>query len=417
MAMIAIFWTAAALLLYTYAGYPLWIFLRALARPRPWRRAPVFPTVSVILVVHNGAGVLQAKIDHLLTLDYPPERLELIAVSDGSTDATAQILRRNRLVHSIIFPKRVGKCAALNAGMRRASGEILVFEDIRPAHDSAALRSLVSNFADPQVGCAAGEVVLHEDGHEPSARAVGRLYWRYEQWIRRNESLLDSVTGVYGGFYAVRRKLAARLPDSAVLDDVLQPLAVIRQGYRAVVDVHARVQDVWPRRLRAEFQRKARTLAGNFQLLQLVPWSLTSENRLRFAFVSHKLLRLLGPALLVILAGASAELAARSRGYAALAAAQLLFYLAALCGARLRLPGITRLAAAARAFCMMNLAVVAGFYKFLATRGPLWSIWNPTPPLAPSSARRPNPNAPPAKVPESIFMGTSAVQPADEGAN
>ena len=169
----AIFWTAAALLVYTYAGYPLWIFLRALVRPRPWRRAPVFPTVSVILVVHNGAAGLQPKIDQLLDARLPARtpradcRVRRLDRPDRADPAAEPPGAR----HS--SPNRVGKCAALNAAMLRATGEILVFEDIRPAHDSAALRSLVSNFADPQVGCAAGEVILREDGHEPSARAVG----------------------------------------------------------------------------------------------------------------------------------------------------------------------------------------------------------------------------------------------------
>ena len=143
---------------------------------------------------------------------------------------------------------------------------------------------------------------------------MGSLYWRYEQWIRRSESRADSTVGVYGGFYAIRRRLASRLPEAAVLDDMLQPLGVIRQGYRVVVDSRARVHDVWPRTLRGEFQRKARTLAGNFQLLRLAPWVVSGENRLRFTFISHKLLRLTTPALLVALAAASAALAARSTG-------------------------------------------------------------------------------------------------------
>ena len=108
------------------------------------------------------------------------------------------------------------------------------------------------------------------------------LYWRYEQWIRNCESQVDSPLGVYGGFYAVRRALIRPLPESTILDDMLQPLSVIRQGYRSVIDSRARVYDVWPKSLQAEFNRKVRTLAGNFQLLQLAPWILSSENRLRF---------------------------------------------------------------------------------------------------------------------------------------
>jgi cellulose synthase/poly-beta-1,6-N-acetylglucosamine synthase-like glycosyltransferase len=339
------------------------------------------PTVSVILAVHNGSALLLQKIEQLLSLDYPPGRIEFIVVSDGSTDGTNRILRGNRLVRSIICPERRGKAAALNVGMQSATGEILLFLDIRPRLESASLQLLMSNFADPNVGCVAGEVVLIDDGHDQVTKAVGSLYWRYEQWIRNCESKVDSPVGVYGGFYAVRRELVCTLPEDTVLDDMLQPLSIIRQGYRSVFDARAVVYDVWPRSFKDEFSRKVRTLAGNFQLLQLAPWLLTRENRVRFELVSHKLLRLLVPVLLGILLGTSAMLAIRSRLYGALLATQLVIYMIAAMGAWCGLPIVVRIAGVARAFCMINLAAVLGFYKFLFTRGPLWSIWFPTTPF------------------------------------
>jgi cellulose synthase/poly-beta-1,6-N-acetylglucosamine synthase-like glycosyltransferase len=339
------------------------------------------PTVSVILAVHNGSALLLQKIEQLLSLDYPPGRIEFIVVSDGSTDGTNRILRGNRLVRSIICPERRGKAAALNVGMQSATGEILLFLDIRPRLESASLQLLMSNFADPNVGCVAGEVVLIDDGHDQVTKAVGSLYWRYEQWIRNCESKVDSPVGVYGGFYAVRRELVCTLPEDTVLDDMLQPLSIIRQGYRSVLDARAVVYDVWPRSFKDEFGRKVRTLAGNFQLLQLAPWLLTRENRVRFELVSHKLLRLLVPVLLGILLGTSAMLAIRSRLYGALLATQLVIYMIAAMGAWCGLPIVVRIAGVARAFCMINLAAVLGFYKFLFTRGPLWSIWIPTTPF------------------------------------
>lgn len=376
------FWCAASLILYAYAGYPFWIYLRSRLHPQPARQEPIIPSVSIILVVRNGASLLRRKVDHLLSLDYPRDRMEIVIVSDGSTDGTDDILKEltDPVLIPIHYSEHRGKAAALNMGMQRATGEILLFCDIRPRMERDALQLLLSNFADPHVGCVTGELVLLENGHDPAAKAVGNLYWRYEQWIRNCEAKVDSPLGVYGGFYAVRRKLARPLPEGAILDDMLQPLSVIRQGYRSVLDVRARVYDVWPKSLRGEFQRKVRTLAGNFQLLQLAPWLLLPENRLRFELISHKLLRLFVPILLITLLISSALLASRSLLYAGALGAQILVYMLAALGTGRTIPVLTRVAAPASAFCMLNAAVVVGFYKFLFTRGPLWKIWTPTGP-------------------------------------
>jgi poly-beta-1,6-N-acetyl-D-glucosamine synthase len=378
--LICVFWCAASLTLYTYLGYPFWIYLRSRFWPRPWRRAPMLPSVSVILVVHNCAALLSRRIDQLLSLEYPRDRIEFIVVSDGSTDDTNSILSaiNDPLVRSIIVQERRGKAAALNVGMQSATGEILLFLDIRPSFRTTSLQFLVSNFADPEVGCVTGELVLCDDGHDSVTKAVGSLYWRYEQWIRKCESQVDSPLGVYGGFYAVRRELTRPLPEETILDDMLQPLSVIRQGYRSVIDVRARVYDVWPKSCHVEFSRKVRTLAGLFQLLQLAPWLLSRENRVRFEFVSHRLLRLLVPVLLVVLLSTSAMLAMRTRLYAVALAAQLVLYMIAALRPGRGIPILERIASAASAFCMLNVAVVVGFYRFLFTHGPLWKIWIPT---------------------------------------
>jgi glycosyltransferase involved in cell wall biosynthesis len=371
------FWFATCLLLYTYAGYPLWMYLRSRLQPRPQRQGPILPTVSIILAVHNGAALLRQKVAQLLSLDYPQDRLEIEIVSDGSTDGTDDILKeiQDPRVRCFRCPVHAGKAAALNIGIESATGEILLFLDIRPWIESDALQLLISNFEDPAVGCVAGELVLRDDGHDAGAKAVGGLYWRYEQWIRNCEAKVDSPLGVYGGFYAIRRKLASALPVGIILDDMLQPLSVIRQGYRSVLDLRARVYDVWPKSLRGEFHRKVRTLAGNFQLIQLAPWLLSRQNRLRFELISHKLMRLLVPILLAIILASSALLANGSRFYEGVSTAQIVFYALAALGSWRGIPILARIAAPASAFCMLNAAVVMGFYKFLFTRGPLWKIW------------------------------------------
>jgi cellulose synthase/poly-beta-1,6-N-acetylglucosamine synthase-like glycosyltransferase len=382
------FWCAVGLLLYTYVGYPLWIYLRSRLYPRPSRQEAILPTVSIILAVHNGAALLRQKVDHLLSLDYPLDRMEIEIVSDGSTDGTDDILKdfHDPHVRFIRCSKHCGKAAALNLGIERATGEIILFIDIRPWMEKNALKLLLSNFADPRVGCVAGDLVLRNDGHDAGAKAIGGLYWKYEQWIRNCEATVDSPIGVYGGFYAIRRRLARKLPEGTILDDMLQPLSVIRQGYRSVLDLRARVYDIWPKNLSGEFRRKVRTLAGNFQLLQLAPWLLTRQNRLRFELISHKLLRLLVPILLLILLITSALLSSHGLLYASALSAQIAFYVLAALGAVLGIPVLVRIAAPASAFCVLNAAVVVGFYKFLFTRGPLWKIWTSGTPASVTAA-------------------------------
>ena len=262
----------------------------------------------------------------------------------------------------------------MNAGVSQASADVILFVDIRPEIAPGAIQHLVSNFADPKVGCVAGELILGTRGHDAASAAVGGVYWKYEQWIRACEAASDSPVGVYGGFYAIRRHLAVPQPDGMILDDMFQPLSIVRQGYRSVLDSNAQVYDTWPMKVGGEFQRKVRTLAGNFQLIQLAPWTLTPQNRVFLQLVSHKLMRLVAPYFLVSLLVSSLALSGGSPAYAAFAAVQILAWAVAIVGLRYRIPLLYRLAAPASALLVLNAAAVVGLYKFLFTQGPLWKI-------------------------------------------
>jgi glycosyltransferase involved in cell wall biosynthesis len=321
--------------------------------------------------------LLPRKIQHLLGLDYPNIR-EIIIVSDGSTDGTAESLAQLQQpsLIGIVLEEHCGKAVAVNAGVARATGDIVLFVDIRPEIAPGAIQKLVSNFADPKVGCVAGELILLQEDHDAVSAAVGGLYWSYEKWIRTCESIYDSPVGVYGGFYAVRRELAVAQPAGMILDDMFQPLSIIRQGFRSVLDAHAYVYDKWPKKVAGEFQRKVRTLAGNFQLIRLAPWVLTTQNRVLFQLVSHKVMRLIAPYLMVLLLVSLLSLSRYSYLYAALAALQVLTLAIAIAGLCLRIPVLDRIASPLSALLVLNAAAVAGFYKFLFTPGPLWKIWN-----------------------------------------
>lgn len=378
--MSTLWWLSLAVVLYTYAGYPLLIALLARLRPRPWLQAPLRTSVSVLMAVHNGDALLPWKLDHLLSLE-PDLIEEIIVVSDGSTDRTNAILKsaQDPRIRSIILPEQVGKASALNHGIAIARGEIVLFVDIRPRIESGAVAALVSNFADPTVGCAAGELLVQQSqAHDATAASVGGLYWRYEQGIRNCEAAFDSPVGVYGGFYAARRSLVQPAPAGLILDDMFQPLAIIRQGYRSIVDRSAVVVDTWPARTGDEFNRKVRTLAGNFQLIARAPWILSLRNRVLFQLVSHKLLRLAVPWFLLLMLLTASVLAMHSTVWAVVAVLQICAVALAALSLRAKLPVVQRIAAPAGALLVLNAAAVVGLYRALFTTGPLWKIWRPT---------------------------------------
>jgi len=373
---VSLFWFSAAVIAYAYFGYPVWIYLLSRLCPHKWKQAEIYPSVSIILAVHNGADLLRKKINHLLSLDYPEELVEVVVVSDGSDDGTEQIL--GELAHSrlvvVICPEHRGKANALNHAISRATGEILVFVDIRPKLEKSALRQILSNFADPTVGCVAGELRLRIADHDAGTEAVSSLYWRYEQGIRKSEAMVDSPVGVYGGFYAVRRELATAIPEGLILDDMYQPLCIVRRGFRSVIDDRARVWDIWPKTSAAEFERKVRTLAGNYQLVQKTPWLLGRTNRLRFQLISHKLTRLVVPFLLVILMLSSCLLRT-SQPYTGFLMGQVVFYALAIVGLAWDTRVLRRIAGPASAFVLLNAAAVMALFMFLFRPDSLLGLW------------------------------------------
>jgi biofilm PGA synthesis N-glycosyltransferase PgaC len=321
------FWASALVVVYTYAGYPLWLWLRGWLHPWPVLRGMCEPPLSVVMVVRNEEATVARKIGNLLELDYPADRLEILIVSDGSTDGTNAILAeqmrdpRVRVVHN---QRARGKAAGLNTGIGVARGEIVVFTDVRQTLERGAVRLLLENFADPSVGAVSGELMLGDPAAGETNRGLG-LYWRVEKRVREWEAKSGSVIGVTGALYAARRELLPTLPDDTILDDVFIPMSVLRGGHRVLFDPRARAWDVADMGRNREFARKVRTLNGNYQLVQLAPWLLTKANPARFEFVSHKLMRLISPFALAGMLVASAFLLRPL--YRVAFALQLAFYL------------------------------------------------------------------------------------------
>ncbi|MGD0793007.1 MAG: glycosyltransferase family 2 protein [Terriglobales bacterium] len=378
-----VFWFAAVLVGYSYLGYPAWLWLRSRWSPRPVRRGFVessaAPAVSAVMVVRNEETVIARKLENLLALDYPQAKLDVVVVSDGSSDRTPAILAdyardprvRNR-VRTLMKPASQGKAAGLNDAIKLASGEVLLFTDARQQIETGALRLLIENFADPDVGAASGQLMLGDPTSGETGKGMG-LYWRIEKRIRELESASGSVAGATGAIYCARRRLldTSPLPEGTILDDVLLPMQIVRQGSRVIFDSRARAWDSPDLGEGREFSRKVRTLSGNYQLLQLAPWLLSSQNAIRFEFVSHKLSRLAVPFALLALLIASMFLPQPL--YRAALGAQLAFYalsLAALAG--VKIGPLSRIADPARTFVVLNSAAMVAFINFVRGRKAVW---------------------------------------------
>ena len=365
---------SATLIAYTYLGYPLWLWIRSRWCRQPVRSGPYIPFLSIIMIVRNEEKVLPRKLRNLLDLNYPDESLEIVMVSDGSTDSTNQILSEhtaNPRIRVILNPQQQGKAAGLNAAMSSVRGEIVVFTDARQQIEPDAIRVLVENFADPEIGCASGELMLGDPETGEAEQGMG-VYWRIEKAVRELESAVGSVVGATGAIYGVRRKLLVNVPDEAILDDVYIPMHVVRRGARVIFDPRARAWDSPDQGTAREFTRKVRTLSGNYQLLQLAPWLLTSANPLRFQFVSHKVLRLVVPfALLATLLASFLTPGVFYRGAVIL---QLAFYTLSFLGLAhfLRRGPLARVADAARTFVLLNTAAAVAFANFAAGRKVAW---------------------------------------------
>jgi biofilm PGA synthesis N-glycosyltransferase PgaC len=362
---------ALLLLLYTYVGYPLVLrvlaYFAAAQQSRAGTPDDALPTVSVLISVHNGAAFLPRKIESLLAQDYPPEKMEILIYSDGSTDDTVAVARalaatpaadgRIRVVDNA---ERRGKPSGLNALCALAQGDLLLLNDVRQPFAPCAVRELAKAMTDPAVGCATGNLVLTGD-------AGSGIYWRYENWIRQQESRFRGVVGMTGPIAMVRRVDSLRLPEDVILDDVWIPMQLALGGKRVTYVPAATAYDTAFDDER-EFSRKVRTLAGNYQLFARMPALLAPfRNPIWFETISHKVLRLAAPWLLVGLAassGAPLLPAASSEGLMhLLVVGQFIFYAAAALGQR-----AGRIGGAARTFVVLNAAALVGLWGFVSGR-------------------------------------------------
>jgi biofilm PGA synthesis N-glycosyltransferase PgaC len=375
-----LFWISIASLFYTYAGYPVTVWLLGRLRNLRVSKADITPRISIVIACHNEASNIAARIKNLLESDYPADLLEIIIVSDGSTDFTPDIARRcaSNRAQVIAYDLRKGKATALNIGSEAASGEVIIFADARQWFEADAIKVLVSNFADPRVGAVSGELLLDGNAGASVSEGVG-LYWKYEKWIRKSESRFNSVIGATGAIYGIRRKLWQPLPQETILDDVCAPMRIALAGNRVVFEEKARAHDKAADSAGREFSRKVRTLTGNYQICQLMPRLLLPTNVLIFQFYSHKLMRLAAPIFFLILLASNLAIVALPQNaegslfYSASLAAQIIFYAGVMAGGYLlKRNRKARLLSFAYVFSVMNAAALVGLFYFILGKRDVW---------------------------------------------
>ena len=369
-----LFWTSLALLAYPYVIYPalLVAFNRLIGRRPHAADAAFTPAVTVILPVHNEARRIEAKIANLLQLDYPHSKMQVLVIGDACTDDTLERAQRrgSGVVETIALTERAGKAAGLNAGLARATGELLVFTDAAIMLERQSLRALVGHFSDPAIACVSGEDYI--EGAETEG-----LYGRLELLLRREEAQLHSIAGASGCFYAQRRDCCPPFKPG-MAPDFLSVLVAVTAGKRALAEPLARGSMTATSNQRAEFDRKVRTflrgitaLLGNAHLLNPLRYP-------AFGFIlwSHKLMRWLAPLPMIGCLVAAAALADEPL-YLAAFIAQLAAYGAAIAGllapALAARVGLVRLAAF---FLLVNLAALLAFAQWFAGRRV--EVWTPT---------------------------------------
>src|ERR671923_284987 len=363
-----VFWLALGLLVWTHLGYALAAALAALVHRRRIAKRDVTPRVSIVIAAHDEEDVIERRVRNLLELDYPADRLEVVVASDASNDRTDELVEalaeRDGRVRLVRCP-RGGKVAAQNRGVRESSGEVIAFSDANASWERDALRTLVQSFADPAVGYVTGRATYEA----PDGTNREGAYWRFELWVREQESRLGSVTAGNGPIYAVRRADWVDV-EPWCGHDLGLPYLMVRRGRRAVYEPAAVSVEKPSRDLEDEYRRKVRMLRGAWVHV-FTGGMLRGVGPLYFAeLFSHRLLRYASGLLHVVLFLSSLALVAEGWIYRVALGAQLLWLLLAAAGRlRLPIPG----AGLAYYYLLVTWATLAGLARYVRFGPPL--LW------------------------------------------
>jgi len=390
-----LFWFSVICVLYTYIGYPFILMVIVFVKDKlfslfskystlhtglnSFNPAPhmlptgFYPSVSIIIAAYNEDNVIRDKIEKILNLDYPPDKLEIIVASDASTDKTDDIVKEftSRGVILVRQKTRGGKTSVQNLAVKYAKGEILVFSDATTVFDNQALKKLVRNFKNPSVGCVGGEEYFVTSPGGISEEAG--FFWKYERKLRRLESSFNTMIGVSGCIFAIRKELYERLDDTLIEDFVL-PLKVAGRGFKVMCEREARAYEYPAKSVKDEFRRKARIVSGGINVVVKMKYLLNPFKypALSFEILSHKICRWLVPLFMVSLLISNLFLWNDNAFFRAVLLLQLCFYALAFVGYFYRKIKLLKFISH---FCLMNITAVLGMIRFI--KGEKKVIWEP----------------------------------------
>ena len=369
----SLFWLCLAIVVYTYVGYGLILYLLVFIKRLAIKAKPLaditddcLPEVTLMVCAYNEEDIISKKMSNTHSLDYPADRLHLVWVTDGSTDNTNSILSTYPDVKIVFSPERRGKSAALKHGIKEVSTEIVMMTDANTMLNPEAVREIVRLMQDPKVGCVSGEKkVMAKSDSDEAAQGEG-LYWKYESTLKRLDSELYSAMGAAGELCVIRRQLMTDIPDDTLLDDFVISMEIVRMGYKIAYTSKAFAMEYGSADLHEESKRKRRIAAGGLQS----SWRLRSlMNPLRhpvvaFQFVSHRVLRwTITPVCLFALIPLNTILVLSGEGiiYTIIWILQILFYASALAGMRI-----------SKYFVFMNLNVFRGMAYLINNTSGTW---------------------------------------------
>lgn len=370
-----IFWACVVALVYVYVGYPALLALIAPFVPRTKPKPGYLPTLSVLIAAYNEEANIGKKVEQTLALDYPAEKLEILVLSDGSTDHTDEIIRafKDPRVRLIRMEPRRGKTAAQNRGVGEARGEILVFSDATTVYHSQALRYLACNYEDSNVGAVSGRYQYFDpEGNSPTGLGT-MAFWNYENLLKTLQSRIRTISGCCGCIYSVRTSAYTQLPDD-VISDLVQPLWVIQKGFRVAFEDRALAYEETTQSAGEEFSMRVRVITRGIRGLLSVPDILKpwKFGWIAFQLLSHKILRWLVPFFLVLLFASNGALAGHAR-YGFFLVLQTLFYAWALLSMAVPAQRRWKILGIPLYFCLLNAAALCSVIEVI--RGRKYVTW------------------------------------------
>jgi len=376
-----IFWLSLFITFYAFLGYGILLyFLVLIKRVFVKRQLPAQnyePKVSLVIPCFNEAPILDDKVANCRSLDYPKDKLDIVFITDGSTDNFAEVLGKYPDVRLLHENRRGGKTAAENRAMKHIDNEIVIFTDANTVLNREVIRNIVRHFENPKTGCVSGEKRVLADDKDTATAGEG-IYWKYESLLKRLDSELYSAVGAAGELVAFRTSLYREMPEDTLLDDFIQSMLIASEGYKIVYDPDAYAMETGSASIKDEWTRKVRISAGGWQSVKRLSGKITPLNNftLWFQYISHRVLRwTVTPFLLPLMFLVNLALVfGDCHLYKIVFALQVLFYLAALAGwflenrkTRLKILFVPYY------FCMMNLAAIYGFRRFMS--GPQKGAW------------------------------------------